>query len=330
MNPLLLPIALLGLGLAVVLGSRPRRRAPSLPSMTQQDCAPLPWLSEDVDEAIRAGLEAGICQDSDELAAVVADVVYPQDDQGVPIPWPREMPWHVAASDTVQCIWERIRVRAAARLATWADAHCPGAEPADLPGLVGAWESTPPRCGRFYQVRAFGESEWTEHETIPRIARECLRAEYVEVGHDPSIVDEVDRRGVKFRIIRMANLIEETNNAVYGSPVAQLGTDRNPGVGHWSTTGRGVSVNRVHADNRGRMATGREVRRSVVVGGRADGKNARHDGTGGHPPFLLIPPLDRGRLAESPNDVVPGRWPDGSSGAEPPLEFRSFFNQGAA
>ena len=325
MNPLLLPIALLGLGLMVAFGSRPRRRVPLLPSVVQQDCAPLPWLTEEVDEAIRAGLEAGICTDPDELAAVVADVVYPQDDLGVPIPWPRAAPWHLAASDAVQCIWERIRIRTVARLASWADLHCPGAEPVDLPGVVGAWESTPPRCGRFYQTRVFGESEWTEHETIPRIARECLQAEYAEVGYDSEVVDEVDRRGTKFRIIRMANLIEEVNDRVYGSPREQLGTDRNPGIGHWSPTGRGVSVTRVHADNRARMVGGRSVHRSVIVGGRADGKNAAHDGGGGHPPFLFIPLLDRGRLAESPNDIVAGRWPDGSSGAEPPLELRSFF-----
>jgi len=292
------------------------------------ECAPFDWRSEQLDAAIQAGLEAGICFNPDELASHVADVVYPTDMEGVPIPWPKQDPWHLGVlPEAIDCLWERIRVRTTARLADWADRYCPTTEGADFEGLVGAWESPLPRCGFHYQAQRFGHSSWTEHETLGHIAREALAAELEIAGYPPEAVDEVDRNGVRFRIKRMASLIEETNDRIYGSSVRELGTERNPGVGHWSPTGRGVSFNPVHANNRDRLATGRSVRRAVVVGGRADGKNARHDGTGGHLPYLWITVLDRGRLAASPNDIVAdrGAWPDGSSGDRPPLEFRAQY-----
>lgn len=148
---------------AFLLGKRRRKRRPSAP-----ECEPFPWLSADVDDAIEAGIQAEIC-DGGELAAHVADVVYPVDMNDRKIEWPKSPPWSLPHSepDSVRCLWERIKIRVDAKLAVELDNRCPPPGPRDPADVIGHWIAQTPEPGRFYRIQS--------NDNLTSVARRLLQ-----------------------------------------------------------------------------------------------------------------------------------------------------------
>lgn len=181
MDPIIVPAGVLLV--AFLMGKRRRRR-----KRTEPECSPFPWLGEDVDIATRAGVEAGICVDR-ELAAHVADVVYPVDMNDRKISWPKSAPWQLPASEpsAVQCLWDRIIIRVQRMLAVELDDQCPPPGALDPVDVVAPWISEDIEPGRFYRIRS-GDNPTT---VARRLMQFMTQSGSTFVGHP--LTDDVMR-----------------------------------------------------------------------------------------------------------------------------------------
>lgn len=184
MDPFALSIPVGLILIASLFGRKKRKRS------TEPDCAPFPWLADDVDAAIQAGAEVGICE-LNELSAHVADVVYPVDMNDRKITWPKAPPWSLSTAEpaAVQCLWERIKIRVNAKLAVELDSLCKppgytGKTPADV---VGPWISPTPMPERFVRIRNM--NNLTEFSRA--LLRHMTNSNQSFVGHP--LVDDVMR-----------------------------------------------------------------------------------------------------------------------------------------
>jgi hypothetical protein len=116
-------------------------------------CPPFEWLEEEIDLAITAGIDAGICTVG-ELTAATADVVYPKFPDGKLVGWPKAPPWvpPMGANEAVQCIWDELEDRVRERLDALPEGAC--APPENPSDVIKPFVSRPkrPRWGTFYQI----------------------------------------------------------------------------------------------------------------------------------------------------------------------------------
>jgi hypothetical protein len=123
-------------------------------SKNGEPCPPFAWLDDEVDQAISAGIEAGICT-TGELTANVCGFVYPKTPDGRTVAWPKTTPWVPPAeeNESVQCIWDEVSDRVMERLESLPEGACgPPLQPSDV---IKPYLAKPgkPRPGTFYQIR---------------------------------------------------------------------------------------------------------------------------------------------------------------------------------
>jgi hypothetical protein len=140
-------IPLVGIVLMLMFGGKKKKR----PAVS---CPPFEWQGEQVDLAISAGIESGICTVG-ELTANVADAVYPKAPDGKTVAWPKDTPWvpPKTADDAAACLWDEIEDRVRARLeALPPDACVPAVDPAEV---IRPFIARPgdPRPGTFYRIQ---------------------------------------------------------------------------------------------------------------------------------------------------------------------------------
>ena len=235
----------------------------------------------------------------------MAQEVYPEA-EGKPLTWPP--PGDQTAQ---QCILDQIQVRANLILAELADEMANGER--ELPDLVPDedveppppeefdwseelqdWMSAEPASGYWYQV--------VQGDNLTSIARRALQAFLAE--NDVSVAD--DRR----LVVEALNSIEcgPLNDGLYGHESAH----------HYAPHGRGISLNRVHADNASRIASGVSPIRTVT-GIR------NYEGPGGFLPMIWIPRWSSDAIRDPDGPFVEvegeGFWPNGLSGSWPPPPF---------
>lgn len=142
-------IPLIGIVFMLMFGGKKKKKGPAGVS-----CPPFEWQPEQVDLAISAGIESGICTVG-ELTANVADAVYPTAPNGQRVNWPKETPWvpPVTAEGEAACLWDEIEDRVRERLEGLPPDAC--VPPVDPPEIIMPFISNPgkPRSGTFYQIR---------------------------------------------------------------------------------------------------------------------------------------------------------------------------------
>lgn len=303
----LIPIVIFA---ALALGGSRKAKAKGKP---KGDCAPFTWHEQRVDDAIGAGLEAGI-QDEQGLLVYVLGEVYPMDPEGK-----KTLNWPVAeGGDAAQlCIQDRVAIQVNLRLAQIAKGEADQADEdagrtKTMPEVLRENEPVSgdgnkyPQPGAFYRVNPPGSSPLTggDPENLSIIAKAALMNALQLAGLDPKMAvgDGADAQRLR---VGMINAIECSpwNDALYGHEESH----------HYSAHPRGISLNAVHADNRARLLRGEKPRRAVT------GKTS-HDGTGGHLPYLWIPAVDPGALEMGEVVAIDGYWPNGNSGNWPPPE----------
>jgi hypothetical protein len=134
----------------------------------QPSCPPFTWLDEEIDQAIVAGIDADICE-AGELAANVADVIYPMTPGGQKIDWPKAPPWRPPgdADESVVCIWGDIMDRVNEHLENLPPGACEGPGPTPQE-VIKPYVARPgkPEPGKFYRIQ--------KGDNLTMIARKAL------------------------------------------------------------------------------------------------------------------------------------------------------------
>jgi hypothetical protein len=299
---------LLPVGIILILGaiaSRKKKRAPAQTGPTSiSTCPPFPFMKERIDTAAHDIILEFQTEDVGQISLEVARRVYPESPDLEPLRWPPPQ-----GAEAQICLLEQIQLRVNRIVATLADdianSDQPGVptppEDMDWPGMSEDWIKSDPIPGYWYQV--------VQGDSLSGIAQKMLRAALAAAGGPVEIMarDSTARRRL---IVSAINSIEcsPINDGLYGTADAH----------HYAPHLRGISLNRVHADNAARVSNGQAPRRAVT-GVRS------HDGTGGFLPLLWLPRWSMPALADAVPRVVvepEGFWPEnGLSGSWPPPPY---------
>jgi len=300
---------LLPIGIILILGALSKRKkkkssVSNVGPVGIVSCPPFPFMKQRVDEAIQDAIDEFQTEDVERISLEVARRVYPENQEMQPLQWPPP-----AGADAQICLLEQIQIRVNRIIAELADDIANSDQPEaptppesmDWPGMFGDWVKPSPESGFWYQV--------VQGDSLSEIAQRMLRSALAAAGGPVEIMsrDSTARRRL---IVAAINSIEcsPINDGLYGTADAH----------HYAPHLRGISLNRVHADNGSRISQGLAPRRAVTG-------VASHDGTGGFLPLLWLPRWSMTALASvTPRVVVEpeGFWPEnGLSGSWPPPPY---------
>lgn len=297
----LLPVGII-LILGAIAGRKKKKQAPvQTGPVSISTCPPFPFMRDRVDTAAREIIQALQTEDVDRISLEVAKRVYPESPDFEPLRWPPP-----PGAEAQICLLGQIQIRVNRIVATLADDIANSDLPTpledmDWPGMSKDWIHPQPISGYWYQV--------VQGNSLSEIAQRMLRSALAAAGGPVEIMsrDSTTRRRL---IVAAINSIEcsPINDGLYGTADAH----------HYAPHLRGISLNRVHADNAARISNGQAPRRAVTG-------IQSHDGTGGFLPLLWLPRWSMEALSTSTPQVVvepEGFWPEnGLSGSWPPPPY---------